>query len=45
MLRAIADPADLEHADYVDWYGGSFDANEFDFDEANAMMRARRAMT
>jgi hypothetical protein len=44
MLRAIADPADPEHADYIDRYGGSFDPNAFDLDEADAMMRARRAM-
>ncbi len=35
LLRVLADPADPEHEDLVEWVGGSFDPEEFDVAERN----------
>ncbi len=35
LLRVLADPADPEHEELVEWVGGSFDPEEFDVAERN----------
>jgi hypothetical protein len=42
MLEALADPAHEEHASYLQWVGGPFDATAFDLAAANvALQRVR----
>ncbi len=40
FLEAIGDPAHPEHGEYLEWVGGSFDAEAFDLEAANAAIRA-----
>jgi hypothetical protein len=35
FLKAIGDPANEEHDDYLDWVGGPFDPSHFDLAEVN----------
>lgn len=35
FLKAMADPANPEHAQTMQWYGGPFDPGAFDLDEVN----------
>jgi len=39
FLKAISNPSHPEHKDMVDWLGGDFDAEYFDIDEVNTMLR------
>ena len=41
FLDAISDPDHPEHAEIVEWYGGKFDPEEFDVEEANAYLHHR----
>jgi len=38
FLTAIADPTHEEHAHYLDWVGGSFDARKFDITDVNLLL-------
>jgi Plasmid pRiA4b ORF-3-like protein len=42
FLAAIADPGHEEHADLLEWIGGSFDPAEFDVANANALLQKLR---
>ena len=42
FLAAIADPGHEEHADLLEWVGGSFDPAAFDVAEANALLQKLR---
>jgi hypothetical protein len=42
FLEAIADPDHEEHADFLEWIGGSFDPAEFDVAKANALLQRLR---
>jgi hypothetical protein len=39
FLEAMQDPDHPEHQDYVDWIGEEFDAEEFDLEVVNEMLR------
>ncbi|HSJ55101.1 MAG TPA: plasmid pRiA4b ORF-3 family protein [Anaerolineae bacterium] len=39
FLEAMANPADPEHNEYMTWFGGVFDPDEFDLEEANEALR------
>jgi hypothetical protein len=39
FLEALADPQDEQHAEYMEWSGGEFDAEAFDLEEVNARLR------
>jgi hypothetical protein len=39
FLAAINDPKHAEHASYLEWIGGKFDAEEFNLDEINPALR------
>ena len=39
FLEAMQDPDHAEHQDYVDWIGEEFDAEEFDLEVVNEMLR------
>jgi hypothetical protein len=39
LLRVLADPADAEHAEKLEWLGGAFDPERFDLDALNARLR------
>lgn len=41
FLEALGDPSDPEHASYLEWVGGAFDAELFDLEAANQRMRRR----
>jgi len=38
MLEKLADPDDPERDEYLEWLGGAFDPNDYDIEEANAIM-------
>jgi len=38
FLAAIRDPNHEEHAEYLEWIGGSFDPEEFDVDAVNGLL-------
>ena len=38
-MEAIADPAHEDHAEDLEWIGGSFDPARFDLDAVNAELR------
>jgi hypothetical protein len=42
LLKALADPADPEHEDMLEWLGGTFDAEEFDINAVNFALSAQR---
>ena len=42
FLRAIADPNDPEHENYLDWCGGSYDPDKFDAKSINMILERRR---
>jgi hypothetical protein len=42
FLAAIADPDHEEHADFLEWVGGSFDPAGFDVANANALLQKLR---
>ncbi len=39
FLEAMADPSNPEHNEYMTWFGGEFDPEEFDLEEANEALR------
>jgi hypothetical protein len=39
FLIAINDPLDLEHEEWLEWAGGSFDPEAFDLQETNALLQ------
>ena len=39
FMQAMADPADPEHNEYMTWFGGEFDPEEFDLEEANEALQ------
>jgi hypothetical protein len=41
FLATINDPADPEHNDMLEWCGGAFDPEAFDFEDLNKYFRAR----
>jgi hypothetical protein len=41
FLATINDPADPEHHDMLEWCGGAFDPEAFDFEDLNKYFRAR----
>jgi hypothetical protein len=41
FLATINDPADPEHTDMLEWCGGAFDPDAFDFEDLNKYFRAR----
>jgi hypothetical protein len=41
LLRILADPSHEEHEERLEAVGGSFDAEAFDVEEVNAMLRRR----
>jgi len=41
FLEAIADPEHPDHQELLDWIGGSFDPEELDLDEINAMLGSK----
>lgn len=38
FLEAIRDPKHEEHAEYLEWIGGSFHPEEFDVDAVNGLL-------
>ncbi len=42
FLRAIADPNDPEHEEYLVWCGGSYDPDKFDASSINMILERRR---
>ena len=38
FLQAIADPKHPEHSNYLEWAGGSFDAEQFDLEKVNDLL-------
>ena len=40
LLAAVGDPPDPQFQELRDWIGGSFDAEAFDFERVNALLRA-----
>ena len=38
FLKAIGDPSHPEHAEYLEWIGGTFDPEGFDLDEVNELL-------
>lgn len=43
FLKALADPADEEHAEWLTWVGGRFDPEHFDVIAANDRIPRKRA--
>ena len=39
FLEALQDPDHEDHEMYLEWIGGEFDAEEFDLEETNEMLR------
>ena len=38
LLEVLADPADEEHEEMLEWVGGSYDPGAFDIDSLNAAL-------
>ena len=39
FVRIMDDPTDPEHREMLDWYGGVFDPNAFDVEQANRLLK------
>ncbi len=42
FVRIMSDPTDPEHQEMLDWYGGPFDPNAFDLEQANRLLELIR---
>jgi hypothetical protein len=45
FLEAMADPADPEHREYVEWFGDEFDPEAFSVEDVNEMLRDSATFT